>query len=67
VDDGVGMAIFKRRADLAGKLPRTPLPQTAVTDDIVKHLTSVDILGYHEIVVRIDEHALHAADIRMEE
>lgn len=38
-----------------------------MTDDIVKHLTTINVLGNHVIVVLMNDHLTHTADIWMME
>lgn len=38
------MTIFKRAPDFSGELPCPTFPQAAMADDVVQHLTAVDIL-----------------------
>lgn len=36
-----------------------------MADDIVEHLTAVDILENHVVVMLVDDHLAHAADVRV--
>jgi len=38
-----------------------------VTDDVVEHLTTVDIFEYHVVMMLMDDHLTHAADVRVME
>jgi hypothetical protein len=38
-----------------------------VRDDVVEHLAAVDVFKDHVVVMRIDEHGFHAADVRVME
>jgi len=38
-----------------------------MTDDVIEHLASIDILKDHVIVVLVDDQLSHAADVRMVE
>lgn len=67
VNDTVGVTVLESRADLPRKLPRCTLPQTPVRDDVVEELPSVHVLKDHVVVVWVDEHVLHAGDIRVME
>ena len=60
MNDVVEMAILQRTPNLPCKLSRHPFPQSTVTDDIVQHLTSIDILKNHIIVMLVDYHFSHA-------
>jgi len=65
VDNAVFVAVFQRTANLTSKLPRYPFPQSSVTDDVVQHLSSVDVFENHIVVMLVDDHFPHAANIRM--
>jgi hypothetical protein len=67
VDDRILMAVLQRAPDLPRELPRGPLPQSAMTDDVVEHLPSAHVLGDHVEVVGVGKHLGHAADVRMME
>ena len=60
MNDIVKMAILQRTPNLPRKFSRHPFPQSTVTDDIVQHLTSIDILENHIIVMLVDYHLSHA-------
>ena len=59
------MAIFQRAPDLSCELAGDSLPQSPVTNDVVQHLPSVNVLEYHVVVVLMNDHFSHATDIRM--
>jgi hypothetical protein len=65
--DVVLMQVLQRRADLACKFAGDALAEAAVADDVVEHLSAVDILGDHVIMVGVDDHLAHAADVRVVE
>ena len=67
VDDVVSMAMIKRRRDLTRELPRNALAQSLVADDVVEHLAPADVLEDHVVVVLVDDHFTHAADVRVVE
>lgn len=63
MDDRVAMAVFERAPDLPREFSRRPLPESTVADDVVEHLSSRDVLERHVVVVRVDHHLRHAADV----
>jgi hypothetical protein len=65
MDDRIPVTIIQRAGDLSGKLSRRPFSQPPMTDDIVQHLTAVDKLEDHVIMVRVHDHLPHPADIRV--
>jgi hypothetical protein len=38
-----------------------------VADDVVEHLTAVDVLEHHVVVMLVNDHLTHTADVRMVE
>lgn len=34
-----------------------------MANNIIEHLTAIDVLGHHVIVMLVDNHLAHAADI----
>ena len=60
MNDVVEMTILQRAPNLPSKFSRHPFPQSSVTDDVVQHLTSIDILENHVIVMLVDYHLSHA-------
>lgn len=38
-----------------------------MADDVVEHLTAVDVFEYHVVVMLVDNHFSHAADVRVVE
>ena len=65
MNDVVEMAIFQCTANLSRKFSRYAFPQSTVTDDIVQHLTSIDILENHIIVMLMDYHFTHTTYVGM--
>jgi hypothetical protein len=63
MDDIVSMTIIKCTSYLASELASNTLPQATVTDDIVKHLTTVYILEYHVVMMLMDDHLTHATNV----
>lgn len=65
MNDAVAMAVFERARDLSRKLPCRAFPKSAMGDDVIKHLSSVDILKHHVIMIGMNDHLAHATDERM--
>ena len=65
VNDAIPMAIIQSTCYLAAKLPSLFLLQPAMRDDVVQHLTSIDILKQHVPMVIGTHHISHCADIRV--
>lgn len=63
VDDIVLMAVVQSAAYLPGELTCHPFPQPTMADDIVKHLATIHVLEHHIIVMLVDDHLSHTADI----
>ena len=63
MDHIIEMAVFQRTPDLSGKLSRHAFPQSPVADDVVEHLAAVHILEHHVVVMLMDDHLSHSADI----
>lgn len=63
MNDVIEMAVLQCTPNLPRKLPRHPFPQSSVTDNIVQHLTSIDILENHIVVMLVDYHLSHATYI----
>lgn len=63
----IGMAVLECTGDLTGKLPCSSLAESAMGNDVVEHLTTVDPLADHVVVVGIDMHGFHTANVRMVE
>ena len=61
--DVVLVTILERAPDLASKLPCDSFPQATVADDIVQHLSAVDIFENHVVVVLMNDHLPHATDV----
>ena len=63
--DVVLVAILEHAPDLTHKLPRDIFPWATVADDIVQHLTTIDVFENHVVVVLMDDHLElpHATDV----
>ena len=67
VNNIVLVTVIKCTTNLPREFACDPLAQTTVTDDVVKHLATVDVLEDHVIVVLVNDHLAHAAYVRMVE
>jgi len=67
MDDIVVMTITKCTAYLPRKLSGRAFPEASVADDVVEHLAAVDILANHVIMMLMNYHLAHAADVGMVE
>ena len=65
VNDIIFMTVIQCTPNLPRKLPRHSLPESAMADDVVQHLPPVHVLENHIVVVLVDDHFAHAANIRM--
>lgn len=65
VNDAVPMAVLERTTDLSCEFSGCPLAKTSMADDVVEHLSTVDVFKDHIIVVRMNDHLSHTADVRM--
>jgi hypothetical protein len=63
MNDIVQMAVLECTAYLACKLAGDPFAQATVADDVVEHLAAVDIFEYHVVVVLVDDHFAHSANV----
>ena len=63
--NGVTVAIVERTKDLSGKLACVFLSQFAVADDIIEHLSAIDILEEEIEVALCDDDIPHSANIWM--
>ena len=61
----IEMAVFQCTPNLSCELSRYAFPQPPVTDDIVQHLTSINIFENHIIVMLVDYHFSHATYVGM--
>lgn len=52
---------------LTSELASDTFPQPTVADNVVEHLATVYVLEYHVIMMLMDDHLTHAADVRMME
>lgn len=65
MDDGVSVTVVKSRGDLASKFPSMLLFEFAMGNDIVEHLSSVDVLQDHVIMMRQDHNFVQADNVWM--
>jgi len=63
VDNAVAVAVVECTGNLATKLTRLLLLQATVRDDVVKHLTTVDVFKQHVPVVIGAHDISHTADV----
>jgi len=63
VDDAIPVTVVQRAGDLAGELAGLLLLQFPVRNDVVQHLTPVDVFKEHVPVVRGSHDISHPADI----
>lgn len=63
--DRIAMTVYQCTPDLTRKLSCRPLPKPTVADDIIEHLTAIDKLEDHIIVVGVNDHFAHPADVGM--
>lgn len=63
--NAVPMTIVQRASDLTRKFPSDPFPQSSMADYIVQHLPPVDVLEHHVIVMLMDNHLPHPANVRV--
>jgi hypothetical protein len=65
VHDTIPVAVVQGTCNLTGELARLLLLETAVRDDVVKHLSAVHVFEEHVPVVVGPDHIAHATNIRM--
>lgn len=65
MDDIVEMTIHESTTNLPSEFSSDTFSQTAMADDIVQHLTAVDVFKDHIVMVLMDDHLSHTADVRM--
>ena len=63
--DVVAVTIVESTANLASKLACDTFAQSTVADDVVEHLAATHVLEHHVIMMLMDDHFAHAADIGM--
>jgi len=63
--DTVGVTVFQCAAYLSRELSRTPFPQAAMRDDVVKQLPTIHIFEDHVIVMWVNKHAFHTCNVRV--
>lgn len=65
VDDAITVTVIKRTGNLPGKFAGLFLFQPTVRDDVVQHLTAVDVFEHHVPMVIGPVHITHAANVWM--
>lgn len=63
----IAVTIVKCTANLASKLACDTFAQSTMADYVVEHLTAAHVFEYHVIMMLMDDHFAHAADIGMVE
>ncbi len=63
VNDVVLVAIVEGASDLSCEFASNALAQSTMADDVIEHLTAVDILKDHVVVMLMDDHFAHAANV----
>lgn len=59
MDDVVAVQVVECTANLASKLACDAFAQSTVADDVVEHLTAVDVLKDHVVMMLMDNHLTH--------
>jgi hypothetical protein len=59
--------IIQRAANLSSKLPGDAFTESTMGDDVVEHLTAVDVFEDHVVVVLVCDEFAHAAYVGMVE
>ena len=67
MDNIVVMTITECTAYLSRKLSGRAFSEASMADDVVEHLAAVNILEYHVIMMLMNDHLTHAADVGMME
>ena len=67
MDDVIAVTIVECTANLASKLACDTFAQSTVADDVVEHLSAAHVLEDHVIMMLMDDHFTHAADVGMVE
>lgn len=63
----IAVTIVECTANLARKLACDTFAQSTVADDVVEHLAAAHVLEDHVIMMLMDDHFAHAADVGMVE
>ena len=65
MDDVVTMTILQSGANLSRELSCNPLTEATVRYYVVKHLTTVNVLEDHIIMVLVNDHLPHTTNVRV--
>ena len=65
MNNGITVTIVQSAQDLSSKLSGVLLPELSMTNNIVEHLTAIDILKKEIKMALRDNDISHSADIRM--
>ena len=63
----IAVTIVQCTANLTSKLACHTFPQSTMADDVVEHLAATHVFEHHVIMMLMDDHLAHAADIGMVE
>lgn len=63
VNNIVLVAIIQCTTNLPCEFACHPFPEPSVADDIIKHLTAVDIFEDHVVMMLVNNHFAHSADV----
>ena len=61
--DVVLVAVVQRAPNLPCELACDSFPQSPVADDVVEHLAPADVFEHHVVMVLVNDHLAHAADV----
>jgi len=67
MDNIVVMTITECTAYLPRKLSGPAFPEASVVGDVVEQLVAVNVLGNHVVMMLMNDHLAHAADVGMVE
>lgn len=67
MNNAVLVTVVERTADLARELARNAFPEPSVADDVVQHLPATHVLEHHVVMMLVDDHLPHPADVRVVE
>lgn len=65
MDDVIAVTIVECTANLTRKFACDTFAESTVADDVVEHLTATHVLEDHIIMMLMDDHFAHAADVWM--
>lgn len=65
MDDIIFMTIIQGTPNLPRKLSSDSLSKSTMADDIIEHLTSIDILENHVVMMLMNDHLSHTTYVGM--